>query len=253
MLPEASVNLVFNLGSSFSSLEGKVIQNGFHSKQNFCFLSGLHTQPIVSVSSSFSYEIAVEMHPIAVQALFGIPCNEFENTVIDGESILSDLDKVEDKLRGPDTFMEKAEWLENYLCAMIHETNELHIAMKMNSAIFKMHSNLLSGLNVDMQDHTGYSRMHNHRLSTQWLGMSPMKYLQLQQFIKSLDDLHFTQRLSADIASSNGFYDQAHFNRIFRKYTDMTPKQYRDKKPELVGQLYAADETLEISLDQRQL
>lgn len=240
ILPEASLNLVFSLGPCFSGLKGELIQNSFRSTQSFCFLSGLHTKPVHAVpSSSCSYVIAVEMHPMAMTALFGIPCSEIENNVINGELLLDDLDKVEDKLRGSGTFKEKSAWLENYLYARINETSELHIAAKMTTAISTMHLNLLSGKKADMQDHTGYSRMHTHRLSTQWLGLSPKKYLRLQQFIKALDDLHCTQRRSADIASSNGFFDQTHFNRIFRQFTEMTPKQYKEKQSELVGQIFS--------------
>jgi len=239
MLPEASVNLVFNLGASFSGLNGELIQNSFRSTQNFCFLSGLHTKPVHAVApSSCSYVIAVEMHPLAMSALFGIPCSEVENKAIDGGLLLSDLNKVEDKLRGLGSFIEKAKWLEHYLYSKIIETSELHTAIKMNAAISKMHTNLLNGKKADMQDHTGYSRMHTHRLATQWLGLSPKKYLRLQQFIKALHDLHLTENKSVDIASNNGFFDQTHFNRIFRQFAEMTPKQYREQKTDFVGQLF---------------
>ncbi len=239
ILPEASINLVFNLGSSFADLKGGIIQNSVDATQNFCFLSGLHTKPVVSSSSCCSYVIAVEMHPMAMSALFDIPCSEVENNVIDGELIFGDISHVEDKLLGPGTFIEKAKWLEHYLYSKINETSELRIAAKMNATISKMHAHLLRGKKVDMQDYTGYSRMHTHRLSTEWLGLSPKKYLRLQQFLRALDDLHFTQHLSADIATSNGFFDQSHFNRIFREFAEMTPKQYREQKPDMVGQLFS--------------
>ncbi len=244
ILPEASINLIFNLGSSFSGfsfsgLKGSLIQNGVHSTQNFCFLSGLHTKPVDFLSPGCSYVMAVEMHPMAVSALFGIPCSEVENKVINGELILDDISLVEDELQSQGTFTEKAKWLENYLHSKINETSELHIAAKMNTAISKMHTNLLHGKKVDMQDYTGYSRMHTHRLATQWLGLSPKKYLRLQQFISTLDDLHFTQHLSTDIAFNNGFFDQSHFNRIFREFTEITPKQYREQKSDMAGQLFS--------------
>ncbi len=239
LLPESSITLVFNLGSSFSGLKGGLIQNSVHATQNFCFLSGLHTKPVSPTLSCCSYVMAVEMHPMAMSALFGIPCSEVENNVINGELILDDLSLVEDKLLGPGSFTEKAKWLENYLHSKINETSELSIAAKMNAAISKMHTNLLHGKKVDMQDYTGYSRMHTHRLSTQWLGLSPKKYLRLQQFISTLDDLHFTQHLSTDIAFSNGFFDQSHFNRIFRGFTEITPKQYREQKSDMAGQLFS--------------
>ena len=239
MLPEASINLIFNLGSSFSGLKGSLIQNSAHSTQNFCFLSGLHTKPVSFLSSCCSYVMAVEMYPMAMNTLFGIPCSEVENNVINGELILGDINHVKDKLLSPGTFTEKAIWLENYLHSKINGTSELRIAAKMNAAISKMHTHLLHGKKVDMQDYTGYSRMHTHRLSTQWLGLSPKKYLRLQQFISTLDDLHFTQHLSADIAAINGFFDQSHFNRIFREFTGMTPKQYREQKSDMAGQLFS--------------
>jgi AraC-like DNA-binding protein len=238
MLPEASTNLVFNLGSSFSGLNGGLIKNSVHATQNFCFLSGLHTKPVIASSTCCSYVIAVEMHPMAMNAFFGISCGEVENHVINGELVLDDINHVEDKLMGPGTFIEKAKWIEHYLYSKINETSELRIAAKMNATISKMHTHLLQGKKVDMQDYTGFSRMHTHRLSTEWLGLSPKKCLRLQQFIKALDDLHFTKHLSADIATCNGYFDQSHFNRIFREFAEMTPKQYREDKSDMVGQIF---------------
>lgn len=238
LLPDASVCLGFNLGSSLSGLTGELIENSYSSTQNFCILQGLNTKPIYAPTPSSSYLVVVEMHSLAMGALFGIPCSEVENKVIDGGMFLSDLNKVEDKLHSLNTFTEKAEWLEHYLYSQIIETSELHTAIKMNAVISKLHANLLQGKKADMQDYTGYTRMHTHRLATQWLGLSPKKYLRLQQFIKALHDLHLTQHKAVDIASSNGFFDQAHFNRIFRQFAGMTPKQYREQKTDFVGQLF---------------
>ena len=236
LLPESGVNLVFNLTPSFQGLEGRLIRNGCSATRDFCFLSGMQEKPIIFSSTHFQ-QIAVELHPMAVNTLFRIPCSELKNDVVEGSMILGDLNKIQDTLLGPGAFIEKAKWLEDYLYSKINESSEWVVAQKMNATISKMYEDLLAGKKVNIQERTGYSRMHTHRLSTEWLGLPPKGYLRLQQFIKTLDDLHFSSRSFADIAIHHGYYDQTHFNRIFRQFTDMTPTDYQQRKSSFVGQL----------------
>lgn len=240
MLPESSVNLIFHLtpGSDHRGLEGKLIRNSLNTTQGFCFLTGMHAKPVNFYSTDFQ-SICVELHPLAANTLFGIPCSALNNMVVEGDLILNDLNKVEDKLQGAGSFSEKAKWLEDYLYSKINETSELITAKKMHNTIIEMHRDLLLGKKVDIQEHTGFSRMHTHRLSTQWLGLSPKKYLRLQQFIKTLNDLHFTPRSFSEVAIANGFYDQTHFNRVFKSLADMTPRHYQQRKSALPGQLFS--------------
>jgi AraC-like DNA-binding protein len=79
--------------------------------------------------------------------------------------------------------------------------------------------------------------MHTYRLFKDWLGLSPSQAISMKQFIYSLDQMHQEHENLTQIALANGYYDQPHFIRAFRKFAEMTPRQYLNNKTQIVGQL----------------
>ncbi|MEQ8703251.1 MAG: helix-turn-helix domain-containing protein [Phaeodactylibacter sp.] len=60
------------------------------------------------------------------------------------------------------------------------------------------------------------------------LGITPKQYLQLLQLQGVLSDMVNSGGYSlTDIALRNGFYDQSHFNRIFKRYAGIPPRRFR--------------------------
>ena len=61
------------------------------------------------------------------------------------------------------------------------------------------------------------------------INQSPMDYLTEYRISKACDLLKDTKRSITDIALSTGFSDSAYFGRMFRKYHQATPGEYRRK------------------------
>lgn len=235
ILPSGKVELIFNIGPKMEDIDGKRIGGDFNPTERFCFLSGLHTKPLYMSFSRF-HVMGIQMQPIAVKAFFGIPCIEVRDWAIWGEYILNEINKIEDQLRGKGSFMQKAKCLEKFLFSKVNENSELYIAFKLNDIV-----NKFSGSTevIKIGDLTGYSRTHTHRLFTEWLGLSATHCLRLQQFLRALEQIHYTPEKLTDIAFQNGYYDQAHFIRHFREFANMTPGAYKRQKTDLIGQLSA--------------
>lgn len=62
---------------------------------------------------------------------------------------------------------------------------------------------------------------------TNFLGMSPINYLIQKRLQVATGLLTSTNHSIADIASSSGFVSQSYFSQIFKKFTGVTPLQYR--------------------------
>ncbi|MDC7235096.1 MAG: helix-turn-helix transcriptional regulator [Spirochaetales bacterium] len=58
--------------------------------------------------------------------------------------------------------------------------------------------------------------------------MSPIQYLQFLRIQEAKKQLQSTDSSITDIAFDCGFSSSQYFNRIFRKYTDMSPRDYRN-------------------------
>jgi AraC-like DNA-binding protein len=137
-----------------------------------------------------------------------------------------------------DDFFTKARWLEDYLLDKIRETSELHLAIKMKETLGKVKRHLWEGKRVDITDYTGYSRMHTYKLFSDWFGTGPSQTLRLHQFVHAVQLMH-TQSLSLNqIGLASGFYDQAHFIRVFREFAAMTPGCYKKQMTDFPGQLF---------------
>lgn len=63
------------------------------------------------------------------------------------------------------------------------------------------------------------------RLFLQYVGMNPKEYGLVVRFQRTLRVMQLGSRDYADIAYANGYADQSHFIREFRRFSSMTPKQ----------------------------
>ncbi|MGG1879681.1 AraC family transcriptional regulator [Paenibacillus cisolokensis] len=82
-------------------------------------------------------------------------------------------------------------------------------------------------LSIDQMAKTlGYHRAHLSKLFKQHTGLSPMQYL-MKVRIDKAKSLMNTSFSIHEIAASVGFNDALYFSKQFRKWTGMTPSEYR--------------------------
>lgn len=74
--------------------------------------------------------------------------------------------------------------------------------------------------------------MSSYYFATQFkqaMGISPHKYVIEQRIAEAKRLLQKRKRSLAEIALDCGFSSQSHFNKVFRQYVGITPKQYREQ------------------------
>lgn len=82
---------------------------------------------------------------------------------------------------------------------------------------------------AELAELTQLSSHHFGKLFKQSVGVSPHHYVS-QCRVERAKQLLANQQLSlVEIGRLVGFYDQSHFINIFRRYTGLTPKQYRQQ------------------------
>src|SRR6478609_5285322 len=75
-----------------------------------------------------------------------------------------------------------------------------------------------------------FSPFHYHRVFQAMVGESVMNYVRKRRLTRAAERLFFTDEKVIDIALDVGFQYQESFNRAFKKFYDVSPKQYRNAR-----------------------
>jgi AraC-like DNA-binding protein len=95
-------------------------------------------------------------------------------------------------------------------------------------AIDQIYSSLGTVNVQDLSNSIGYSEQHIRRKFESYIGFSPKQFCQIVRFQNTLDMyLESNGEDLLDIIYENGYYDQAHFIKGFKKFIHLTPKQYK--------------------------
>ena len=78
-----------------------------------------------------------------------------------------------------------------------------------------------------LADATHINKFYLSHTFSKYLGMSPITYLIQRRLQISKDLLTQTDYSIAEIAASTGFASQSYFSQIFKKFTGISPNQYR--------------------------
>ncbi len=237
ILPSGHLELIFNLGDKVQQLSGKHVSNSFNPTENFCFLSGLHTKPLYMTISNF-HVMGVQLKPIAVKALFGLPCSELKDWALPAAVLLkNEIEEIETTFHTLPDFIARAQWIENFLVKRLRADSDLTMAIRLHNILQQAVAGRQNDKPIHIEELTGYSRMHNYRLFKTWLGLSPSESISLMQFTEAVRSLHNENHSLTKAALQLGYYDQSHFIRLFKQFAQMTPGQYLRQKTSLPGQL----------------
>ena len=91
--------------------------------------------------------------------------------------------------------------------------------------------NIDSGVNLDdLVSFIGYSRVRLFSLFKEHLGQTPGEYLRGMRIEKAKGLLAESSQTISEIAKVCGLGDPAHFCRLFKKMTGLTPMRWREIK-----------------------
>ena len=125
------------------------------------------------------------------------------------------------------------------LCYKLQESVEVfadcmfnYIPTKNNEIIKKairyISKNFTSNLTLDdVAEHVHLNPAYFSTLFKQSTGSSFKEYLNMVRIEESKRLLSNTENSIIDISMAVGFMDQSYFSKVFKKYTGLTPKQYR--------------------------
>jgi AraC-like DNA-binding protein len=191
------------------------------------WLTGIHTHATSTYTTGKHLSIGILFKPWGVYQAFGINARDIANKAIEPEIVFGG------NLR---SFVEeKAAALSprDFLLAL-----EKHLLSYYKPRPVKQHIiRMVDGLELSGLQKGKMSKLASElRLSSKTfietfnttVGVSPVKYYHLRTIRQALALIEqYPQKRLTEIAFECGYFDQAHFIRVFRSFCNISPKQYR--------------------------
>lgn len=232
ILPQGVVEIIFNLGDPMYGVlpfEKEAI------RAPWSFLQGVHTQ-IVNVSYPGKQHLfGIRVQPSMVQSLFGILPYELKNRIIDLSLLKPSFNNLREQLLEANSFDARVKLIEEEFpilsvsaCLRTQKLSEMFLADGIQE--FKSLDNLSQQIY--------YSKRHLNRKAQSLFGISAEELITYKKFLHAVKQLHLDDYSLSAIAHDSGFFDQAHFCRIFKSYSGITAKQYKFNRSELAFHLF---------------
>lgn len=224
-VPGIIVPIIINLGPALDvSLPGAP---GVFARFDRPFVAGLHGAHTVVRTRGEQTGIQVNVSPVGARVLFGMPMSEVANRVVDLEDVLGrDAEVVVDRLRDVPDWGTRFDFLDAVLLRRFAAASGPSEAMAWTWTQL-----VATGGNVDVAALAEGLNWSPKRLISEFrdqLGLPPKLVGRIVRFNEA------RRRLERDgaavsmaaIADQCGYYDQAHFNRDFREFAGISPRDF---------------------------
>lgn len=227
ILPKGVVEIVFNFADRIDGLLP-------FSEQPFsaarCFIQGLHTQVVTANYQGLHHLFGFRLRPDMVHSLLGVLPYEFNNANIDLSLIDASYNELWHRLAEAGSFNERVEILAGSLPRIAKEHCQRSATL---CELFL--SETPEGFHTveELARQVCYSSRQLGRVTRQLFGLSPGELIIYKKYLRAATMVHYENASLTDIAYRAGFYDQAHFCRVFKGFSGLSPGQYREEKGDL--------------------
>ena len=240
ILPTGTIELMINFGSAHRLIDKR--DEASFNLMNHSWIAGFQTEYLINEPVAETFMLGVRFKPGGAYPFFDFPISEMSNRVIDMRLIWGrDVEEIRERLLAAPTHATKFHFMETILLARLNL--DCYGLDAVHYAVYDIASNdgILSIR--ELSERMGISQKHLDHQFKKMVGVSPKslaRVMKLQRVLNSINPLHPINW--ADIAYSNHYYDQAHFNRDFAAFTGLTPTAYVDLRAGVFGELQPGEE-----------
>lgn len=222
--PSLSHELIFNFGDGidFSSDHS----NNFIASDNI-YIIGIQTKPSYFKISGNHYTIGVVFNPWGLYKAFAQNTSSFTNRVLNAVEVL-DI-KYLTFIAEYAKIYSPMQVLSNIESWLMKNNNNKEISIDFFSVLDKYNmSSIEKGVIAKMSNEINLSQKSFIEKFKLIIGVTPIQYLHIKQINIAINALKKqTSSSLTEISNELGFYDQAHFIRVFKAYCSVTPGQCR--------------------------
>lgn len=172
------------------------------------------------------YYFGMRFHPGEIPEFIDLEPRLLTSMHYDLQDILSGTHALLEKVVMARTFDEKVESVNHFFLNKIQTrttslANQIHLLITENQGILQM---------KDKERYLGFSSSYINRVFTENFGLSPKTYALILRFQNNLKKMLIEKTVAlTDLASEQGYSDQSHFFREFKKFTTLAPSHFLKK------------------------
>jgi AraC-like DNA-binding protein len=231
VLPSGIIEVIFNF-SEGSPMLAKMGNRSYHLAK--CFINGFNTVPVNLQLPEQQAFFGIQLQPLAVRKILGVPAKEFSDTIVDLALIDSIFQSLWHELAGQTHFDNRVSVVCRWMGKKIPDFQPQET----------MINHFLSGMNQhdvsvsELARSLCYSPRQLSRKMAEATGMNTEEILRYKKYLYAMDLIHHTDLSLTKIAYQSHFSDQSHFIKSFKTYTGMTPGEYKAGKGFVKGHIY---------------
>lgn len=224
-LPSRSITLIISLAGPLRMLDGPGGQATMQAG-----VGGLHLGPVLLAQDRFQQGVHVDLNPIGLRALLGVPATELTSDVVD----LADLPTpwgraLPDRLAALPDWPSRFALLDNELARTLRPVT---LVTEVQWAWRRLAAGHGSAPVAALAREIGWSRRHFTERFGREVGLAPKQVGRLMRFERAGALLRGGTRSLADVALGAGYYDQAHLTNEWRGLAGCTPSEWiREELP----------------------
>jgi AraC-like DNA-binding protein len=219
-VPSADTTLILSLGPS---IDVGYPDRGSCADRHTCFVAPLHDTWAQTSFTGRQEGVEVNLSPLALHMLLGMPMHEIANRVVDlGDVLGREADLLVERLAGLPSWEERFAALDAVLVAGLREA--VAPAPSIVWAWRRLRASAGALPVTALADELGCSRRHLVTGFREHVGLPPKRVARILRFARVLSLLDQRGgRALGDIAAACGYADQPHLNRDFRAFAGASP------------------------------
>jgi AraC-like DNA-binding protein len=234
--PNGCAKLIVNCENS---LVTRVMGHDDESQEQSLYFIGIRSVPVfLSSTPKKTCFIGIEFHPSGAYPILGIPMVELTDRRLLADDLSGTWNRsLTEMLRNREGIVEKIDFIQDRLWRSLKQAQNKIVAYCVD---YLKRTQGYATIR-DLERETGYERRHLERLFSKNVGMSPKKLAEIFRFQKFYKELATASLDSLKEDVHDYFYDDAHFNKAFKKMSGFPPKYYSLKIPNRFGRLLSQD------------
>lgn len=199
-----------------------------------CFINGFNTTPVQMQLPEQQIFFGIQLQPLAVKKIFGIPACEFTDMVVDLTLLDANFHSLWHQLAEKNNFDNRVDIFSDWIGTKLPDWQPQE----------KMINDFLSGIDQhdlsvkELANSLCYSPRQLSRKMAEATGMNTEEVLLYKKYLHAIHLIHHTDLSLTQIAYQSNFSDQSHFIKSFKTFTNMTPGEYKASKSYVKGHIY---------------